>query len=213
MQKWLVNHCMCTYIHLSSKRLLLAVYVGHRGKSCCHNVALVSAWFCLGQVSMVCFYWVIIKSYFRIITALLRFSPATESHCYTFIRYLALKVKAEVYLHCQCCFFFIPSSFPFSNQTCLSQADWLINSVCVSQQIYSRMLQKWRAPERARAYAQKHTHATSSHAGQRALGLHRLLQPDFLILLLLLWSEIFRQEQPLPAGSGQVEGQGCAGWA
>lgn len=45
MQKWLVNHCMCTYIHLSSKRLLLAVYVGHRG-----DVALVSAWFCLGQV-------------------------------------------------------------------------------------------------------------------------------------------------------------------
>lgn len=28
----------------------MAVYVGHRGENCCHNVALVSAWFCLGQV-------------------------------------------------------------------------------------------------------------------------------------------------------------------
>ncbi len=52
---------------------------------------------------------------------------------------------------------------------------------------------------------------TRVHSGQLALGLHRLLEPDFLIPLVLLWSEILRQEQPLPAGSGQVGGLGF-GW-
>lgn len=43
------------------------------------------------------------------------------------------------------------------------------------------------------------------------LGLNRLPWSDFLIPWALLWSQIFGQAQPLPAGSGQVGGRGL-GW-
>lgn len=43
------------------------------------------------------------------------------------------------------------------------------------------------------------------------LGLTRLPGPDFFIPWALLWSQIFGQMQPLPAGSGQVGGRGF-GW-
>lgn len=44
------------------------------------------------------------------------------------------------------------------------------------------------------------------------LGLNRLPGSDFLIPWALLWSQIFGQARPLPAGSGQVGGRGL-GWS
>ena len=74
------------------------------------------------------------------------------------------------------------------------------------------MLQKWRAPEHARALARKKCTHTLTRAGRLALGLRRLLKaPISPFPRALLWSEILRREQPLPAGSGQVGGLGL-GW-
>lgn len=59
-----------------------------------------------------------------------------------------------------------------------------------------------------------HTHSAHSltRAGRLALGLRRLLKaPISPFPRALLWSEILRRQQPLPAGSGQVGGLGL-GW-
>lgn len=66
-------------------------------------------------------------------------------------------------------------------------------------------------------WVQKHTHSLPQihklGLGAPTLSLNNQLWVNFPIPLVMMWLQIFRRGQPLPAGSGQVGGPGLAGWA